>query len=106
MKADVTISQVYWNRGLMNFFFRNQAEATLNDLIARTDNPQGVLDQIDEFCETNEMSLDDLEEMFYDSGTSDIIEEFSLESYFSDEEDEEEEDEEDEDEEDEEDEDI
>lgn len=96
MKADVTISQVYWNRGLMNFFFRNQAEATLNDLIARTDNPQGVLDQIDEFCETNDISLDDLEEMFYDSGTSDIIEEFSLESYFSDEEDEEEEDEEDE----------
>ena len=85
----------------MNFFFRNQAEATLNDLIARTDNPQGVLDQIDEFCETNEMSLDDLEEMFYDSSTSDIIEEFSLESYFSDEEDEEEEDEEEEDEEDE-----
>ena len=41
------------------------------------------------------MSLDDLEEMFYDSGTSDIIEEFSLESYFSDEdEDEEDEDEE------------
>ena len=94
----------------MNFFFRNQAEATLNDLISRADDPQGVLDQIEGICETNDMSLDDLEEMFYDSGTSDIIEEFSLESYFSDEEDEDEdeedEDEDEEDEDEEEDEDI
>ena len=36
MKAEVTISNIYWNKGLSNFFFRDQAYNTLEELVKRS----------------------------------------------------------------------
>ena len=89
MKAEVTISNIYWNKGLSNFFFRDQAYETLEELIKRsTMSGTDTLDAIDEA--TDDMDIDDVEETFYSESVEYCAEEFGIEL----EEEEEEEDEE------------
>lgn len=85
MKAEVTISNIYWNNGLSNFFFREQAYKTLEELVTRsTTSGQDTLDALDEA--TDDMDIDDVEEMFYSESVEYCAEEFGIE--FEDEEDE------------------
>ena len=45
MKAEVTISNIYWNNSLSDFFFRDQAYETLEELVKRSAmNGQDTLD--------------------------------------------------------------
>lgn len=75
MKAEITIWQVYWNKGLMDFFFRGQAEETLNELIKSVEeNLDNVTDIIDEFFD----DLETCEETFYSESVEDIIEMLGL----------------------------
>lgn len=86
MKAEVTISNIYWNKGLSNFFFREQAYTTLEELVTRsTMSGQDTLDALDEA--TDDMDIDDVEEMFYSESVEYCAEEFGIE--LEDEEDEE-----------------
>lgn len=85
MKAEVTISNIYWNKGLSNFFFREQAYKTLEELVTRsTMSGQDTLDALDEA--TDDMDIDDVEETFYSESVEYCAEEFGIE--FEDEEDE------------------
>lgn len=90
MKAEVTISNIYWNNGLKNFFFRDQAYETLEELVYRSSmSGQQTLDALNDA--TEDMDIDDVEEMFYSESVEYCAEEFGIE--LEEEEDEEEEDE-------------
>ena len=78
MKAEVTISNIYWNKGLNNFFFRDQAYKTLEELVTRsTMSGQDTLDALDEA--TGDMDIDDVEETFYSESVEYCAEEFDIE---------------------------
>ena len=86
MKAEVTISNIYWNKGLSNFFFRDQAYNTLEELVKRsTMSGQDTLDALDNA--TEDMNINDVEETFYSESVEYCAEEFEIE--LEDEEDEE-----------------
>ena len=85
MIAEVTISNIYWDKGLSNFFFRDQAYKTLEELVSRSAmSGQDTLDALDDA--TDGMDIDDVEEMFYSESVEYCAEEFGIE--FEDEEDE------------------
>lgn len=78
MKAEVTISNILWNKGLSNFFFRDQAYETLEELVTRsTMSGPDTLDALDEA--TDYMDIDDVEETFYSESVEYCAEEFGIE---------------------------
>ena len=78
MKAEVTIGNIYWNKGLSNFFFRDQAYETLEELVTRsTMSGQDTLDALDEA--TDDMDIDDVEETFYSESVEYCANEFGIE---------------------------
>ena len=78
MKAEVTISNIYWNKGLSNFFFRDQAYKTLEELVTRsTMSGQDTLDALDEA--TDDIYIDDVEETFYSESVEYCADEFNIE---------------------------
>lgn len=78
MKADVTISNIYWNNGLKNFFFRAQSCKTLDELVNRsTMSGQDTLDALDDA--TDDMDIDEVEEMFYSESVEFCADEFGIE---------------------------
>lgn len=86
MKAEVTINNIYWNKSLSDFFFREQAYKTLEELVTRsTMSGQDTLDALDEA--TDDMDIDDVEEKFYSESVEYCANEFGVE--LEDEEDEE-----------------
>ena len=75
MKANVDFSQVYHNSSLMSFFFRAQAEDTLNELIEKcTESNDLIFNAIENYSE----DLDEIEELFYNESLEDIAEELGL----------------------------
>lgn len=86
MKAEVTMSQIWFNKSLSNFFFRDQAYETLEELVKRSAmNVQDTLDALDDA--TDDMDIDDVEETFYSESVECCADEFGIE--LEDEEDEE-----------------
>ena len=78
MKAEVTISNIYWNKGLKNFFFRDQAYKTLEELVERsTMSGRETIDALEDA--TEDMDIDDVEEMFYSESVEYCAEEFGIE---------------------------
>lgn len=78
MKAEVTISNIYWNNSLSNFFFRKQALSTLEELVKRSAmSGQDTLDALDNA--TEDMDVDDVEEMFYSESVEYCADEFGIE---------------------------
>ena len=75
MKAEITITQLYHNPSVMNFFFRSQAEKTFQELCDRV-NVRELFDAIEEYTD----SVDELEELFYNESTAAILEELGLSS--------------------------
>jgi hypothetical protein len=90
MKAEITMSQLYYNDSLMNFFFRDQAKRTLEELMTRASEPGSyVLDDVEDYVnEQMDGDLDTLEEMFYEESVEDIAEVIGIELNEEDEEDE------------------
>ena len=78
MKAEVTISNIYWSNSLSDFFFRDQAYNTLEELVKRSAmSGQDTLDALDEA--TDDMDIDDVEETFYSESVEYCAEEFGIE---------------------------
>lgn len=78
MKAEVTISNIYWNKSLSNLFFRDQAYKTLEELVSRsTMSGQDTLNALDEA--TDDMDIDDVEETFYSESVEHCADEFDIE---------------------------
>lgn len=78
MKAEVTISNIYWNRGLSNFFFRGQAYETLEKLVERSaTSGRETLDTLDDA--TEDMDIDEVEEMLYSESVEYCADELGIE---------------------------
>ena len=78
MKAEVTIEQVWLNKSLSDFFFRDQAYNTLEELVKRsTMSGQDTLDALDNA--TEDMDIDDVEETFYSESVEYCADEFGIE---------------------------
>lgn len=85
MKVSITISRIYCNASLRNFFFRTQAENTFEELCERANDLNELFNEIDDLFD----DLDEFEEMLYNDDLSEIID-YIGEEYFEDEEDNEE----------------
>lgn len=83
MKAEITMSQLWWNPSVMEFFMRNQAQDTLEELINKyvDEDKECILDKIEDYAEASGYDLDDLEVMFYNDTVEEIIEELGLPTY-------------------------
>lgn len=78
MKAEVTISNIYWNKSLGNFFFREQAYENLDDLVKRSKmSGEATLSALDDA--TEDMDIDEVEETFYSESVEYCAEEFEIE---------------------------
>ena len=82
MKADLTMSQVWYNHSLMNFFFRAQSENTILELHDRIEGSwDDALDRIEDHADLYNLDLDDIEEMFYEESVEELAKEFGLDIY-------------------------
>lgn len=78
MKAGISISNIYWNKNLSSFFFREQAYKTLEELVSRSAmGGQDTLDTLDDT--TDDMDIDDVEEMFYSESVEYCADELGIE---------------------------
>ena len=63
----------------MNFFFRSQAEKTLEELMNRAKDKQAAIDTIESWCEYEDYDVDSLEEDFYNDTVEELAERFGIE---------------------------
>lgn len=78
MKAKVSISNIWWHEGLCDFFFRGQSYKTLELLMAlSTMSDKETLRALD--AATEDMDLDDVEELFYAESVEYCANEFGIE---------------------------
>lgn len=78
MVANVTFSNIYWNNGLRNFFWRAQSMDTLDELMCRsTMDEDDILELLDEQTETED--IDDVEEDFYSLSVEELAENYGIE---------------------------
>ena len=75
MKAEISISQVYHNASIINFFFRIQSEKTFNDLF---DNVEESTEEVFLCIEDYTDDLDEFEELCYNEDIDYIINELRL----------------------------
>ena len=67
--------QIWWNASVRDFFFRQQAEDTLNDLMdAVVEDTVEVLDAIEDYTD----DLDEVEELLYNEPLDELVEIFNL----------------------------
>ena len=75
MRVEVTMSEVYNNYSLLNFFFRNQAKETFKELFESVqEDSSEVLNAIENYSD----NLDEIEELFYSESIEDLCEIFGL----------------------------
>ena len=80
MKAEITTQQLYWNRSLLDFFFREQASRTFEELFKRAScDSLYVSDIIDDYVYMNDIDVDTFEEMCYDMSVEELAEELGIE---------------------------
>lgn len=75
MKADITMKQMYYNAGILNFFFRSQSHNAFNEIF---DSVEESNEAIFEAMENYTEDLDDLEEMLYNGTLGEIVETLGL----------------------------
>lgn len=78
MVANVTISNIYWNNSLRNFFWRTQSMDTLEELMSRsTMSDDDILELLDEQTELSDN--DDVEEDFYSLSVEELADIYGIE---------------------------
>ena len=75
MKVNLTISQLYYNVSILNFFFRTQAQNDFNKLFESVnESEQTVFEAIENYSD----DLDEIEELFYNDSIEEICEQLRL----------------------------
>ena len=75
MNAQVSISQLYYNKSILNFFFRSQSEDEFNNLFDSVEEErEDVFNAIENYSD----DLDNIEEMFYSKSIEEIISNLGL----------------------------
>ena len=78
MKANLNISNIYYNKGLNNFFFRDQALKTLDEFVHKAKiGAEDALEELDEI--TEDLDIDEVEECFYSMSLNELEDEFCIE---------------------------
>ena len=91
MKIDIDFYTLYVNKRILDFFFRQQSEDTLEELLNRArKETKFVLDNIDDYAFYNNLDADGIEEMFYNESVEWIAKEIGIELEEEEEEEEEE----------------
>ena len=75
MRAELSVSQLYYNHSLINFFFRTQSEQTFNELFESVEEVQS---KIFEAIENYSDDLDEIDKMFYNDSINEIAENLNL----------------------------
>jgi hypothetical protein len=69
MNAQITISNLYYNHSLLNFFFRTQSQNDFNKLFKSVEeDEEDVFQAIENYSD----DLDEVEEMFYNDSIEEI----------------------------------
>ena len=80
MKIDIDFYTLYVNKRILDFFFRQQSEDTLEELLNRAKKEtKFVLDNIDDYAFYNNLEADGIEEMFYNESVEWIARELGIE---------------------------
>lgn len=80
MKIDIDFYTLYVNKRILDFFFRQQSEDTLEELLNRArKETKFVLDDIDDYAFYNNLDADGIEEMFYNESVEWIARELGIE---------------------------
>ena len=80
MIIDTTFYFVYNNKSLLDTFFREQSQDTMEELFNRaTVGEYDVICRIDSYCESNCTDVDELDEMFYNDSVEQFAKTFELE---------------------------
>ena len=80
MKIDIDFYTLYVNKRILDFFFRQQSEDTLEELLNRArKETKFVLDNIDDYACYNNLDADGIEEMFYNESVEWIARELGIE---------------------------
>lgn len=75
MQTEVTMQELWWNKPLMDFFFRQQSIDTLEKLIGSV--YESTLEVFD-VIESRNCVLDEVEELFYNDSVEELIEWYDL----------------------------
>ena len=69
MKAEISISTLYYNQSVLGFFFRTQSENTFNELFEAVEESEEIIfSAIENYSD----DLDDIEELFYSESVADL----------------------------------
>ena len=76
INEDITLSNIWWNGGLRGYFFRSQAEETLEELVDAVNgrNSKAAFDELEERIEDTYSYLDDFEEDCYRESVETLLE--------------------------------
>lgn len=72
MKTEITFSNLFGNVELRQYFFRQQALDTLNEVESIIIHSPEAMECVNEFCEVNFDTIDEMEEYFYETDACEI----------------------------------
>lgn len=78
MKAEITMSQMYWNPSILGFFFTKQAQNTLTELLDKAEDRETALEQIDSTADSWDMDADSIGDMFHDMTVEELAAQFEI----------------------------
>ena len=80
MKINISFRGLYLRRSLFEYWFREQSEKTLDELINRSNKGfDFVLDTVERYANENNFDVDDIDEMFYHDSVEDIAKNLDIE---------------------------
>ena len=87
---EVTLSNLWWNNGLRGFLFRDQATATLEELVNAVggDRDPNLFADLEDRIEQNYADVEDFEEDCYSESVEYLLENLGYEVEYEDEDDE------------------
>ena len=78
MKIDISFTNLYLHKQMFDYFFREQSNKTVNELISRSgDDILLVLDAVDRY--DNDYNVEDIEKMFYEDSVEEIAKKIGIE---------------------------
>lgn len=83
MTAEITFSNLVWNKSLRGFFFREQSEQHFNEVVDAIMHSPEEEESLNELLENRFSTIDELEEYFYEEDADTIIAELREDGFTS-----------------------
>ena len=78
MKAEISMSQLWFNPQILGFFFTEQATKTLEELIEKAENSEIALEQIEDYANSCDMDADEVGDLFHEMDVEDLAAEIGI----------------------------